>query len=294
MDIRQLRYFIVIAEEQSISAAAKRLHMAQTPLSQQLKNMEQELGVCLANRSGKKLELTDAGKTLYNHALHITNAMAETEMVVKEIGRGIRGKIKIGVNTLSSEQLPRLLHQFQLENPNLSYKIQQNESDYLCEFVRNRTIDMAVIRMPLETNGLSFYLLANEAYYLLTSNKEERISTDKVTFEQIQPYPLILPSAEGLGLYHMIVKQLSQRQMEANIVCECSDIPLLLRLVESGFGAAIVPESVLRTHRGYHIHSYPLLDTSFTAASALVWLKDHRLPNAAQKFIDYVMEQLHS
>ncbi len=69
MDIRQLRYFIAIVEEKSISAAARRLHLSQPPLSQQLKAMEEELGALLVERSGKRLEVTDAGKALYTYAL---------------------------------------------------------------------------------------------------------------------------------------------------------------------------------------------------------------------------------
>ncbi|WP_312029591.1 LysR family transcriptional regulator [Paenibacillus sedimenti] len=101
MDIRQLRYFIAIAEEKQITAAAKKLHMAQPPLSQQLKLLEQDLGVKLFEKRGRFLQLTDAGNTLYRYAMKITKDMEEAQTEVTQIGSGVRGKLSIGINTIS-------------------------------------------------------------------------------------------------------------------------------------------------------------------------------------------------
>lgn len=135
MDIRQLRYFIAIVEEKTISAAAKRLHMSQPPLSQQLKAMEEALGTTLIERNGKSLAVTEAGKTLYQHALEIVQLMEEAQTAVTAVGQGMNGNLSLGVNTFSENLLPAILEDFQAAFPEVTYKIQQNESVHLCQLV---------------------------------------------------------------------------------------------------------------------------------------------------------------
>lgn len=155
MDIRQLRYFIAIVEERKISAAAERLHISQPPLSQHLKTMEEELGSKLVERSGKLLEITEAGKVLYKYDLQMDLLMEEAKMEVKEVRMGVNGKLTIGINTFSVVELPEILLQFQKQYPKVTYKVQQNESAQLCKLVRDRVVELAIIRMPLELDHFS-------------------------------------------------------------------------------------------------------------------------------------------
>lgn len=289
MDIRQLRYFIAIAEEKQITAAAKKLHMTQPPLSQQLSAMEEELGVKLVSKSGKFLELTDAGKALYKNALSIVNLMEESNIEIKEIGSGVRGKLLIGVNTLSYDKLSTLLGIFQERYPYMSYKIQQNESGQLCKLLKERAIELAIVRMPVELKDFSVFHLNSEKFCFVTSN-QIILSSQKISYEQIQNYPLIVPSTEGLGLYNMILEEFSRRELNVNIICECSDILVLLELVSSGFGATIIPESILKMHRGYDIRTYEINDDKFTTSSGLIWLKDYYLSKASENFIKLLKE----
>ncbi|RKP49877.1 LysR family transcriptional regulator [Cohnella endophytica] len=289
MDIRQLRYFIAIAEEKQITAAAQRLHMTQPPLGQQLKIMEQELGVQLVNRTGKVLELTDAGQELYKHALHITKLLEQSETAVREIGRGTRGKLRIGVNTLSSAQLPQLLRTFNARYPGVTYKIQQNESAQLLRLIREHAIELALVRLPLELSDFEVISLQHEPFYFVAANAFE-METKKVTYADIQRYPLILPSTEGHGLYQSILDQFTERGLLANVIGECSDIVTLLEWVSTGNGTTIVPESILRLHREYQFQSYEIADSQLKFATGLIWLKDRYLSKAAQQFIEIIKE----
>jgi len=285
MDIRQLRYFIAIVEERKISAAAERLHISQPPLSQQLKSMEEELGSKLVERSGKFLELTEAGKTLYKYALKMTQLMEEAKMEVKEVENGVNGRITIGINTFSVVELPELLQQFQKQYPNITYKIQQNESSHLCRLVRERKVELAFIRLPLDLENLSVLYLYTEPFYFITS-KNQKPMDHEVTLDEIQNYPLILPSTEGLGVHYLIFEAFSKLNLQPNITGECSDITLLMNLVSSDFGASIVPETLLKLHKGYPIHAQKISSTSLNASVGLIWLKNHYLSKAAQNFVD--------
>lgn len=285
MDIKQLRYFIAIAEEKQISPAAKRLHLAQPPLSQQLINLEKELGVALVVRHARGLELTEAGRILYKHAVKIASLVEESEIEVKEVGEGTKGTLSIGVNTLSSELLPILLKRFQESYPHVTYKIQQNESDQLLKMVKEKAIELAIIRLPLELNDFSILHLKTEPLRFASSTRIPG-SSAIITYEQICHHPLLLPSIEGLGVYHLILEEFSRRRLEPVILGECSDIAVLLQLVSSGFGATIVPEVVLRMHPGHDLQVFEIADATMAASSGFIWLKDYYLSKAAQNFLD--------
>lgn len=289
MDIRQMKYFIAIAEEGQITAAANRLRMAQPPLSQQLKAMETELGLQLAERKGKSLELTDAGHKLYQHALKITDAMEEAVLEVKETGTGKTGKLSIGVNTLSSYDLPRFLRMFQKRYPDVSYKIQQNESAQLCKLLKERVIDLAIVRLPLEVDDFDVISLKPEPFYFVTADSAHTMSSS-VSFEDLTGVPLIIPSTEGLGLYNKISSAFSSRGLTPDIMCECSDISILFDLVSSSFGSTIVPETVVKLNSLKDLHVYLVEDTEKLGESGVICLKNHYLPKTAQNFIELVHE----
>lgn len=285
MDIRQLRYFIAIVEEQQISAAAERLHISQPPLSQHLKAMEEELGAKLIERSGRFFEVTEAGKTLYKYALQMTQLMEEAQVEVKEIGNGNSGTLKVGVNTLSVSKLSDVLQQFKQLYPNVTYKIQQNESAHLCQLVRQRHVELAFIRLPLELEDFSVSHLYTEPFYFITAEKRT-FPNKEISLSDIQNEALILPSTEGLGLHYLIWEAFSRQQIQPIIISECSDITLLLQLVAAHFGTAIVPETVLKQHQLNKIYTYKITSSSLTSSIGLIWLKNHYLSKTAQNFVD--------
>ncbi|MEI7027226.1 LysR family transcriptional regulator [Paenibacillus sp. y28] len=290
MDIRQLRYFIAIAEAKQITAAAHKLHMAQPPLSQQLKLMERQLGVALVQRHGKYLELTEAGHILYRHALTITKLMEQAEQEVQESEEGLRGKLSIGINTISDEALPQVLLQFQEQYPHVRYKIQQNESSQLCKLLRERVIELALVRLPIHLEDFAVMHLRTERFYYLCPAGGPAL-LDEAAFAQLADYPLIMPSIEGLGLYHMILDELARHQLDPEILCECSDVSVLLELVAGGFGAAIVPEGMMRLVKNYPIRMCRIQDFALTASSGVIWLKHHQLSKAAERFLELLKLQ---
>ncbi|WP_260284623.1 LysR family transcriptional regulator [Peribacillus aracenensis] len=291
MDIRQLRYFIAMVEERKITAAAEKLHISQPPLSQHLKAMEDELGTKLLVRNRRNLEVTEAGKSLYKYALQMTQLMEEAKMEIKEIGNGVNGRLTIGINTFSVVELSKLLQQFHQKYPKVTYKIQQNESSQLCKLVRDRIVELAIIQLPLELDDFSVIHLNTEPFYFITSNNQKSFNHE-VSLAEIQNYRLILPSTEGLGVHYMILEAFSRHQLRPNIVAECSDISLLLDLVESGFGASIVPETVIKKYKSHYLQASKVMVTELTSSTGIIWLKDYYLSGAAQNFINLLTETM--
>lgn len=289
MDIKQLRYFIALAEELQVTSAAQRLHMSQPPLSQQLKLMEGELGVSLFIRSGRYLELTAPGKTLYEHALTITRLLEEAKEEVKESGLGLRGKLSIGINTLSDERLPGVLNAFRLLYPKVTFKIQQNETNTLTRLIKDKALDLAIVRLPIGLEDFDHVILGAEPLFFVTEAGNEK--PEAVTYECIAKHPLVLPSTEGLGLYHLILDQFHSRGLSPAIIGECSDIGMLVELVASGFGASILPRTSVNRYQNHRIKAYPIDGPDVTSSSAIIWLKQHYLSKAAQKLIELIAER---
>lgn len=142
--------------------------------------------------------------------------MEETKTEVMEDGQGVNGRLTIGVNTFSVNGLPAIFEKLQTQFQKITYKIQQNESSYLCQIVGDRIVELAIIRL-LPLDDFSMLHLYDEPFYLITS-KEPPLFDEEISLTDIQQYPLLFPSTEGLGVYYLILEVLG----------ECSDISLLI------------------------------------------------------------------
>ncbi|RHW41547.1 LysR family transcriptional regulator [Neobacillus notoginsengisoli] len=285
MDIKQLRYFLAIAEEKNITAAAARLHMSQPPLSIQLKQLEDELGVKLFVRTGKSMELTDKGGVLYKRALDLVNSVEEIKNEIKETEEGIKGELALGMNTSSLSGFSDIIHSFHKKYPLVSLKIIQNDSVYLTQMVKARAIEIAFVRLPLEHRGLTYQPLLNEPFSFVSNRK-----THTISLEEISQVPLIIPSTEGLGIYSTILEAFSRQNLRLNHIAECSDMNLLMKLVKEGMGATIVPKSVFDVYGDKHLYSTPINDADMTSSLGVIWLENHYVSTPAKNFIGLLTE----
>lgn len=286
MDIRQLRYFIAIAEEGQITSAAKRLNMAQPPLSQQLKQMEDELGVTLIERSGKRMELTEAGHTLYRQALSIVHQMEEALSEVKETGEGLRGSLSIGVSALSAYYLPEHIRQFQQQYPLITYKVWKGDTQLLSQWLERRTIEVAIVRLPHSLTNCTTIPLEEESFVLIVPADTVHASRPRIHMRDIAALPLIMPSIPGLGIYDLIHKEFSRLGTSPHVICECPDISLIVSLVAAKVGASIVPRSAWETHRSDQIKGIEIEGTAISSSAAAVWQTGRHLSKAATRFIE--------
>ena len=162
MDLKKLLYFVTIVEEGQITRAANRLHMAQPPLSLQLKAIEDELGVKLIERNNKSLELTQAGVTFYYRAKEILNSVDGMITEVKEQGMGIRGKLSIGTVMSCVSYLPKPIQIYQQKYPNVTFQLWEGDSHRVEELLQARIIDLGITRLPLESDNLDMVRLNAE------------------------------------------------------------------------------------------------------------------------------------
>ncbi|WP_102349108.1 LysR family transcriptional regulator [Bacillus sp. Marseille-P3661] len=292
MDIRQLRYFIAIAEEGTITKAADKLHMAQPPLSRQLKLMEEELGIMLFERNKKKkVTLTLQGELFLEKAKQILFSLEEGIKEVKQFGDQISGTLAIGSTVYCAPLMVTALTNFRKQYPDLRFNIWEGNSTRLAELLENRKIDIAISAGPFSKTNIEIQKLSEDPCVLVVPTNFH-FEEDLIDVSVIATLPLILlrPSFGG-GLYDQIINEFLRRNIEPNILCVCHDSAMLLNLVSTGFGATVIPSSIAsflwqKPSGQYKI--YKIKENPWISEPALIWRSNGFLSAAAKEFIHLI------
>lgn len=291
MDLRQLRYFIAIVEEGQITSAAKRLNIAQPPLSQQLKNMEEELGVKLIIRNGRKLELTEAGKALYKRGVNLLKSFEDTVREVRDTGMGLQGGLSIGTVASCICYLPERILQFRSRYPHITFKIWEGDPTVMLDHLDNRRIELALIRtiedFPIDETQYSIYSIEKEPFVAVFPKNWGIENRSYVRLKELVDLPLvILHRMNGKGIYEMVLTEFKQQGLSPNIICESPDITIILSLVEAGVGFSIIPQSALYAYPQNRIKAIQIIDSGLETETNLIWRKDYYLSKVALRFMD--------
>ena len=282
MDIKQLRYFLTIVEEGQISAAAKRLHMAQPPLSQQLKTLENELEIVLIERTNKSFKLTDAGKMLSRRAEQILELVKTTENEIKDIGEGRKGTLTIGtIASLGASIIPEKIASFNKEYPDVNYRLWEGNSAKITELLLNGVIEIGIVRLPIENNHFESILFPKEPMLAVASNKwlDKRKT---ISINALQNKPLLLHKRHE----EMIKKNCLENGFEPNILCVSDDIRTILPWAEKDLGIAIVAESIENIVNKEKLQISKIKDSELETAAAIIWVKNRYLSPIAKLFLN--------
>src|ERR1700683_2427650 len=145
VELRHLRYFVIVAEEQNVTRAAERLHVSQPPLSRQIRDLEQELGVGLFRRTAKSLALTEAGKIFLNEARAVLLRAEKAVQTVRAVASGGRGQLRVGyAPSLTVELLPQALRSFERECPGVRVTLHDLSTEECVQRLTNRKLDVAL------------------------------------------------------------------------------------------------------------------------------------------------------
>jgi len=288
MDIRQLRYFIAIAEEGQITSAARRLNMAQPPLSQALKAMEEELGVMLFERNRHSLTLTNEGEVFLRKAIEVVHHFEESIAEVKELGREVKGTLSVGATLYCSQLLLNKIAMIREQNPMLSFRIWEGYVDHLKDLMEKRKIEIAISHSPVDWPHVSTLSLNPEPFVLVLPRQWNLHLQEPVELTDIADKPLILllRPPHGRSMYLDTLREFQKRNLHPNIMCECNDSVMLLSLISAGFGMSMLPMSMLKL---YPAHQFQILrikgDPLFSQPQA-IWRKNGYLSKAAKQFLD--------
>ena len=221
MDLKTLRYFVVVAEELNITRASKILMMSQPPLSNQIKNLEEELNTTLFIRGKRHLELTEEGKYLYQKAKDILLLNDKTINEILLMNKGLSGTIGIGlVEGTAPDIAAEWISEFMKIHPHVKFRILDGNSDDLIDKMRAGLISLAVITSPYDQILLNSFKVGEEKMVALM-NKNHPLAkspNEKITIEELKDEKIIVPSRK----IHVdaITKWFKKEHFEPNIVCE--------------------------------------------------------------------------
>lgn len=284
MDLRQLKYFLVVAEEGQITKAAKRLFITQPPLSQQLIALEKELGIQLFERTGREMRLTDAGRTLKEQAERIFELVDRTIVQLQETSGGISGHLSIGtITTSGNSHLSARLQKFHRAYPKISFYIRQAETDKILEMLDSGLIDVGIVRFPVNCDRYDFISFPEESMALAMMAAGVGRDLGAAEAKRLLAKPLLVHHRHQ----SMVVEYCHRLGLEPDFLCISDDIIPLLLLANSGIGVAVLPESAKNVFPGAALTYRTLSDPAFTTTSALVWPKKRPPRPAASRFIAF-------
>lgn len=271
--------------------------MAQPPLSQSLKSLENELGVMLFERNGRKMELTSAGLVLFERANELLQQINEAINEVRDTEMGYKGTISIGCVKSYFSHIPEKIKSFRANYPQINFELQVGDSYFLAELLKNRHIEFAFIRLPLQYDeAFSQYLLPDEQYVVsIPENWKDQFHESTIYMEELANIPLLLlHRINGIGQYEVINNEFIKRNLTPNIICECADVDILLELVSNEIGATILPESTLTRNNIRGVHKLRIKDATIISKSAIIWLKNRYISKSARRFINLFLSNADS
>jgi DNA-binding transcriptional LysR family regulator len=253
IDLKQLKYFLAVAEEKSFSRAAERLHISQPPLSQQIMKLESELGVRLFARTTRSFELTVAGKALMVEASELLGRMRMTIDTIRQIDRGEVGRLRVGiVGSAMWGPIPSLLERFQTEFPRVTWTLHESGPDQQFEALRSKQIDVGFWREPrlgddeLKAANLRQELCFRENVCVAVHRNHALARRDAIELMDIAQEPMLTLHLNQSAEPRYLIQCCINAGFQPTIFQEAAEPQTLLAMVGAGLGVALMPETTSR------------------------------------------------
>jgi DNA-binding transcriptional LysR family regulator len=290
MDLRHLRYFVVVAEELHFTRAAQRIGIAQPPLTFQIKALEKELGVQLFDRQPGRVTLTLPGQVYLEEARAILEHVKRAALRCQLSAQGLVGRISVGFTESASfrGEVTTALHRYRSLYPRVEMSLEENRTGPLMESLRQGRIDVAFVRLPIgEDDDITFSLISTEPMVVVVPKGHRLDGRKTVRLEELREELFILyPRATGSGLPEMVVSACEARGFSPKVVQHAPQISSTINLVASALGISIVP-SCMRGSRADEVRYLSLKGSSMVASLGMA----HRasgLSPVVQNLVDLV------
>ncbi len=286
MELRQLEYFVAVAEEANFTKAAAKVHVSQPGVSAQIRQLERELGQALLDRSGRAVRLTDVGAAVLPYARAALGAIAGARLVVDELTGLIRGRVAVGMVTSHNIDLAGLLADFHQDHPAVEIMLSEGNSDDLVEALRVGSLDAAVIGLANTTPpGIGTLVVADERLVVAVCPTSAPSARTTITLDAIRDRTLIsLP--RGTGLRARLDEACAAAGFAPRIGFEASDPHVVAQLAARGLGLAILPEAFARAHPA-QLHVMVLIRPSLRGRLAFAWRTQAPTSPAARALISH-------
>lgn len=247
MDLRQMKYFCALAEELHFGRAAQRLHMAQPPLTRQIRALEEELGTALFLRTHKGVELTAAGQTLLDEVPNILSLAQRASERTRLAGEGLIGRLDVGIfGSGVLDVIPRLLADFHRERPDVRLELHNMTKAEQLQALRERRITVGFNRLVQAEPGLGVQVVLREPLVVGLPETHPLCGRTQIDLRDLSGVPMILyPNAPLPGLAQEVTAAFVREGARLEVTQEVEDVLTCVALVASGFGCCITTQSAM-------------------------------------------------
>lgn len=294
MDFDQLTTFLEVVKQGNFSRAGDKVFRSQSAVSAQIRQLEQDYGTKLLDRSGKRVALTPAGEVLFEYANRLLALRGESLRAVADQDRTPRGVLAIGANEATCLYvLPETFSEYRRRYSDVQISIYRNFSHKILERLQDGLIDVAIVTMPVKAPRLVVKRIFHDRLMLMTGPGHPLAAMDSVSVEAMVDYPIILPKAGHTR--KTMDKLFRPYQAQLRVAMELPSIAMIKAFVASGLGISIISERFARQecHAG-DLRLIPLSDANLSRELALVYHQDRTLPRSAVAFIEMVRNGVQS
>ncbi len=282
IELRQLRYFVAVAEEMHFGRAARRLHMTQPPLSQAIQALEAQLGAVLFARTRRSVALTAAGDALLSEARRLLLQVEALPALARRAAAGETGTLSLAfVSIADYNLLPHALREFSAAYPAVQISLQEATTDIQLDMLAAGTIDAGIVIAPLPDalmRDIDYLPLLSEPLVLALPEHSPHARHRKVSLKQLADQPLVIfPRRIGPRFQDLIFSCFHDAGITPRIGQEAIQMQTIVSLVSAGIGIALVPQSVSNLKRP-GVKYCALKEASPKVEFGLAWRRDNTSP----------------
>ncbi|MCC5810159.1 MAG: LysR family transcriptional regulator [Ectothiorhodospiraceae bacterium] len=272
LTFRQLRYFLVLSEELHFGRAAKRLHISQPPLSASLKQLEDDLGARLLDRSGKQVVLTPAGELFRQQAGRLLNQLGDARDMVRRLGEASAGRLRVGFTpTMLFRKLPDMLAAFRQQYPDVELQLIEHNSAGQLEALALGRIDVGFIHALPLPDSVASLTIAEEPFVCCLPSGHTLAARERIALEELADAPLVMFSRSLAAHYHDRIMSLFRMVgAEPLVRHEVSQWLTIVAMVANGMGVALVPRALVNAGLSGVVF-LPLANADIRHRSCCIW-----------------------
>jgi len=289
VEFRQLKYFVEVAKREHVSEAAELLHVAQSAISRQIANLEDELGVELFEREGRNVRLTPAGRYFLPHAEAILRTVDYAKQQMEEYLDPERGTVKIGFPTsLASHTMPMVISAFKAEHPNVKFHLRQGSYKFLIEAVKKRDVDLAFLGpIPTEEKEIRGDILFIESFSVLLPLHHRLANRASIALNELREEPFVM-FPEGYVLHKIVRDACKQAGFSPIISSEGEDLDAIKGLVSAGIGITLLPENTFYDTMPRFTVKIPIEMPEVKRNVGIILSNQHELAPSVKVFYEFV------
>lgn len=290
MELRHLRYFLAVAEELSFTRAAERLHMAQPPLGQQIRQLEKELGVELFHRTKRRVRLTEVGEVFLGEAYLALEQVERAAEAARRADRGETGKLSVGfVGSAAYDVLPEILKAFRERYPAVEITLEELTTAQQVRALGERRIEVGFVRPPVEEEGLAVKTVLREPLVAVLPADHRLSERANLPLSVLKDESFVMsPRRLGPSFYDRIVGACREAGFSPRVVQEAIQMQTIIGMVAAGIGVAIVPSSESNLARKGVVYK-PIRGEGLEVELAAVWASEDSSPTL-REFLKVVEE----